>query len=258
MGITGLLPRLKSIMIPIQYKRLMWMFSSCRYIFLTPQGSIILQQRALHIAYCMHRVNLLRHYGVKHILENLKRAMEHESMGKSATTYECYQKAVDISPAIANELIQVLKQENIDFVIALYEDDAQMAFLAISKQVDAVINEDSDLIPFGCPRVNYLINEKLGQGVQFQSSLLQKSKKLNLSGFTQQMVLEMCILSGYDYLQSLPGMGLMKALKLSNPYHVSPLKVLGMFGHSKRCPFIGWITYTWYTGQFRLKRANRL
>lgn len=39
--------------------------------------------------------------------ENLSRAIEHESNGNSAAAYECYQKAVDISPSIAHELIQV-------------------------------------------------------------------------------------------------------------------------------------------------------
>lgn len=42
------------------------------------------------------------------------------------------------------------------YVVAPYEADAQMTFLAISKRVDAVITEDSDLIPFGCPRVSCL------------------------------------------------------------------------------------------------------
>lgn len=53
--------------------------------------------------------------------------------------------------------------------------------------------------------------DKFGQGVEFHSSLLQQNKDLNLTGFTKQMFLEMCILSGCDYLQSLPGMGLKKA-----------------------------------------------
>ena len=49
---------------------------------------------------------------------------------------------------------KVLKQENVSYVVAPYEADAQMTFLAISKQVEAVITEDSDLIPFGCLRVS--------------------------------------------------------------------------------------------------------
>lgn len=39
--------------------------------------------------------------------ENLERAVEHEANGNSTAAYECYQKAVDISPQIARELIQV-------------------------------------------------------------------------------------------------------------------------------------------------------
>ncbi|KAK8989509.1 hypothetical protein V6N11_063931 [Hibiscus sabdariffa] len=185
-----------------------------------------------HIEYCMHRVNLLRHHGVKPVLvfdggllpmkidqenkrararkENLARAIEHESCGNSTAAYECYQKAVDISPSIAHELIMVLKRENICYVVAPYEADAQMTFLAISKQVDAVITEDSDLIPFGCPRVIFKM-DKFGQGVDFKSSMLQQNKELSFAGFTKQMLLEMCILSGCDYLQSLPGMGLRRA-----------------------------------------------
>lgn len=51
--------------------------------------------------------------------------------------------------------MKVLKRENVCYVVAPYEADAQMTFLAISKQVDAVITEDSDLIAFGCPRVSF-------------------------------------------------------------------------------------------------------
>lgn len=53
--------------------------------------------------------------------------------------------------------------------------------------------------------------DKFGQGVEFRQSMLQYNKELNLTGFTQKMFLEMCILSGCDYLQSLPGMGLKKS-----------------------------------------------
>ncbi|KAI3768608.1 hypothetical protein L2E82_19438 [Cichorium intybus] len=79
----------------------------------------------------MHRLNLLRHYGVKPILvfdgghlpmkneeeieparsrkENPARAIEHESCGDTSAAYEYYQKAVDIPPTIAYELIPVIE-----------------------------------------------------------------------------------------------------------------------------------------------------
>lgn len=47
-----------------------------------------------------------------------------------------------------------MKQEKVDFIVAPYEADAQMTFLSINNLVDAVITEDSDLIPFGCSRVS--------------------------------------------------------------------------------------------------------
>lgn len=51
----------------------------------------------------------------------------------------------------------------------------------------------------------------MGKELNFDIQSYKKNKDLNFSGFTQQMVLEMCILSGCDYLASLPGLGLKKA-----------------------------------------------
>ncbi|CAN8290820.1 unnamed protein product [Cochlearia groenlandica] len=239
MGIQGLLPLLKSTMVPIHIHDLEGSSVAVDTYSWLHKGALSCSRdlckglpTTRHIQYCMHRVNLLRHHGVKPVLvfdggllpmkleqenkrarsrkENLERALEHEANGNTSAAYECYQKAVDISPFIAHELIQVLRKENVDYVVAPYEADAQMTFLAITKQVDAIITEDSDLIPFGCPRIIFKM-DKFGHGVEFQASKLPRNKELSLSGFTSQMLLEMCILSGCDYLQSLPGMGLKRA-----------------------------------------------
>ena len=46
--------------------------------------------------------------------------------------------------------------QGVDFVVAPYEADSQLAFLASIPTcrggVSAVITEDSDLVPYGCPR----------------------------------------------------------------------------------------------------------
>ncbi|KAL6546444.1 hypothetical protein OROMI_022165 [Orobanche minor] len=246
MGIQGLLPLLKSIMNPIHIKELDGCFVAVDTYSWLHKGALSCstdlckgQPTSKHIDYCMHRVNMLRHYGVKPILvldggplpmksdqeikrarsrkENFSRALEHEANGNRSAAYECYQKAVDISPSVAYDLIQVLKKENVSYVVAPYEADAQMTFLALNKHVDAVITEDSDLIAFGCPRIIYKM-DKFGQGVEFKNTMLQYNKELNLSGFNQMMLLEMCILSGCDYLQSLPGMGLKKAHALMKKF----------------------------------------
>ena len=51
--------------------------------------------------------------------------------------------------------IQALKAANVDFIVAPFEADAQMAYLAVNGLVHAVITEDSDLLPYGCPRVRH-------------------------------------------------------------------------------------------------------
>ncbi|KMZ66855.1 Flap endonuclease 1 [Zostera marina] len=231
MGIQGLLPQLKSIMSPIHIKDLKGQTVAVDTYSWLHKGALSCS-RELCKGLPSTRVNLMRHYGVKPLLvfdggllpmkadqeakrlrsrkENLERANEHVSAGNSSAAYECYQKAVDISPSIAYDLIQVLKRENVDYIVAPYEADSQMAFLSVNNIVDAVVTEDSDLIPFGCPRIIFKM-DKFGQGVEFRSSMLSRNKDLNFFGFTQQMVLETCILSGCDYLQSLPGMGLKRA-----------------------------------------------
>ena len=52
--------------------------------------------------------------------------------------------------------MQALQQAGVPFIVAPYEADAQMAFLALNQRVHAVITEDSDMLPYGCPRVRCL------------------------------------------------------------------------------------------------------
>lgn len=53
--------------------------------------------------------------------------------------------------------LQILRSENIEFVVAPYEADAQLAYLSTLKAeeggIAAVISEDSDLLAYSCPAV---------------------------------------------------------------------------------------------------------
>jgi len=49
----------------------------------------------------------------------------------------------------------------IDFVVAPYEADAQLAYLEKIGLIQAIITEDSDLLVFGCKRVNINIYCKI-------------------------------------------------------------------------------------------------
>ena len=48
---------------------------------------------------------------------------------------------------------QVLQYYGIDYVVAPYEADAQLAFMVMNGYADFVISEDSDTIPYGCRQV---------------------------------------------------------------------------------------------------------
>ena len=73
--------------------------------------------------------------------------------GDKKGAWEHFVKAVEITHEMVLEVIKVLRQKHIDYIVAPYEADAQLAFLARSGFVDFVITEDSDLVPFGCPQV---------------------------------------------------------------------------------------------------------
>ena len=54
-------------------------------------------------------------------------------------------------------ILQILWSENVEFVVAPYEADAQLAYLttidADQGGISAVVTEDSDLIAYCCPAV---------------------------------------------------------------------------------------------------------
>ena len=98
-------------------------------------------------------------------------------------------------------------------MIAPYEADAQLTYLINTDKVDAVITEDSDLLVFGCHTVIFKMNQ-YGEGIRIQQKKLSEAKEIDLQGWDQTKIRHMCILSGCDYLASLPGIGLKSAHKL--------------------------------------------
>lgn len=99
--------------------------------------------------------------------------------------------------------------------MAPYEADAQLAYLNKIKIADFIITEDSDLVLFGCQKVLFKLTLS-------GSCLLMESDKLHLSmpncrpeKFSFKKFRMMCILSGCDYVDSLPGIGLIKACKFA-------------------------------------------
>ncbi|GAB4818724.1 hypothetical protein N2152v2_005770 [Parachlorella kessleri] len=142
--------------------------------------------------------------------ENRAKARALWQQGNKTAAYECYQRAVNISPAVAKGFIDALKRQGVHFIVAPYEADAQMAYLALNGQVDVVITEDSDLLTYGCPRVFFKM-DKSGDGEEVELRNLVHARELSFLGFTHDMFQEMCILAGCDFVKALPGVGIKKA-----------------------------------------------
>ena len=143
--------------------------------------------------------------------ENMKLAIETQSKGDREGAKKYYDRAVDITPRMAFDFIQHLKRCGIGYVVAPFEADAQLAFLFREGIVDAVIAEDSDMIPYG---VECFIS-KLDRGTHECKMILMEDvvSKSDFRDFTSDMIRQACILSGCDYLKSPKKFGLMTAIK---------------------------------------------
>jgi len=76
-----------------------------------------------------------------------------------------YCEAVDITPEMANHFIQNLKAQNIEYYVAPYEADAQLAHLYLTGRVSLVVTEDSDLLPFGVQKCLFKMDRN-GTGIE--------------------------------------------------------------------------------------------
>lgn len=156
--------------------------------------------------------------------ENLEKGRALMAAGERRAATQCFSKAVDVTPRMAWQLIKALKSNDIAFIVAPYEADAQLAYLSREGMVDFVISEDSDLIPFGCQTVLFKMDVH-GNGDEFRRSRIAGCSGLDFTRFTDDMLLDMCILAGCDYLPSPVGMGLSRAHKLVKKFRHNPRRV---------------------------------
>jgi exonuclease-1 len=113
--------------------------------------------------------------------------------------------------------INCLVTKNVEFIVAPYEADCQIAKLKRLGMVDAVISEDSDLIAFG---VNVIL--KLNQNGECDYVDLNKWKPKDVTdvflkyflAFDELSRIDAAILAGSDYNQSVKGIGIKRAIKL--------------------------------------------
>ncbi|KAK3875923.1 hypothetical protein Pcinc_019241 [Petrolisthes cinctipes] len=146
---------------------------------------------------------------------NRKKAKELLREGRTREARECFQRCVDITSEMAAEVIDACRARNVDIIVAPYEADSQLAYLNQCGIAQLVITEDSDLVLFGCKNVLFKMDNN-GGCVLVDSEKLHLSMNVPRDKFCFSKFRNMCILSGCDYLPSLPGIGLAKSCKFFN------------------------------------------
>ncbi|KAL0113775.1 hypothetical protein PUN28_012710 [Cardiocondyla obscurior] len=241
MGITGLLPFLEKSSAKKNIKE----FSGCtvaidsycwlhKGVFSCADKIMMGETTNAYVSYCMKYINMLSKFKIKPILVfdgrrlpakehteikrrenrqiNRRKANELIQMGKVEEGKNIMKRAIDITYEMALELIKHCQNNNIDCITAPYEADAQLAYLNISGIADVVITEDSDLTLFGCKKMFFKMDFN-GNGVLIEQDRLHMAMNLKPEEFDINKFRHICILSGCDYLPSLPGIGLKKAQK---------------------------------------------
>uniref|UniRef100_A0A1J3ECC0 Exonuclease 1 n=1 Tax=Noccaea caerulescens TaxID=107243 RepID=A0A1J3ECC0_NOCCA len=133
------------------------------------------------------------------------------------------QRAVSVTSSMAHQLVQVLKSENVEFIVAPYEADAQLAYLSSLELeqggIAAVITEDSDLLAYGCKAVIFKM-DRYGKGEELilDNVFQAVDQKPCFQNFDQELFTAMCVLAGCDFLPSVPGVGISRAHAFISKY----------------------------------------
>ena len=82
----------------------------------------------------------------------------HEKNGHIETARKHFSRSLVLRSRMVDLFMDMLKELEIEFVVAPYEADAQISFMVLEGIADFAISEDSDLIAFGCPKIVLKLN----------------------------------------------------------------------------------------------------
>ncbi|XP_072804663.1 exonuclease 1 isoform X2 [Vicugna pacos] len=260
MGIQGLLQFIKEASEPIHVRKYKGQVVAVDTYCWLHKGAVACAEKLAkgeptdkYVGFCMKFVNMLLSHGIKPVLvfdgctlpskkeveksrrerrqANLLKGKQLLREGKVSEARECFTRSINITHAMAHNVIKAARSQGVDCLVAPYEADAQLAYLNKAGIVQAIITEDSDLLAFGCKKV-ILKMDQFGNGLEIDQSRLGMCKQLG-DVFTEEKFRYMCILSGCDYLSSLRGIGLAKACKVlrlaNNPDIVKVIKKIGHY-----------------------------
>lgn len=142
--------------------------------------------------------------------EALKKAEAAMAAGDARKAEEFYQRSFFVNSDMARNVIRECRKHNVEYIVAPYEADAQLAWMIQTGYIDSIITEDSDMLVYGASKVFYKMNRD-GMGDMFESKNLPALETVSLRNFTQDMFMYMCVCSGCDFFKGVQGLGIKKA-----------------------------------------------
>ncbi|GAV53183.1 hypothetical protein ZYGR_0AI04660 [Zygosaccharomyces rouxii] len=243
MGVQGLLPQLKDIQNPVTLRRYegqtlgidgyAWLHRaacSCAYELAVNKPT------EKYLRFFIKKLAMLRSFkiqpylvfdgdgiGVKKETESKRREKREESRaiakrlwesGERRNAMEYFQKCADVTPEMAKCVIDYCKTQNMPYVVAPFEADAQMVYLEKNGFIQGILSEDSDLLIFGCRRLITKLND-FGECIEIcRDDFSKLPHKFALDKLSAQEIRTMVCLAGCDYTSGIPKVGLVTAMKL--------------------------------------------
>ncbi|ODV85369.1 hypothetical protein CANARDRAFT_28166 [[Candida] arabinofermentans NRRL YB-2248] len=241
MGVTGLLPALKSIQEPCTLERYRgktlavdtyaWLHKAA---FSCSMDIVMEKPTKAYVNYVLKRLDAFKHYQITPYmvfdgdylptkanteLERATKRTEYKRLAIEAincndkkAAFGYFQKACDISPNMAKTLIDEFKVRGIKYLVAPYEADSQMVYLEKIGLVDGIISEDSDLLVFGCKTLITKLNDK-GECIEVKRENFKNVKSNAIGAFNDEQMRLMAAISGCDYTKGINGVGVLKAIQ---------------------------------------------
>lgn len=242
MGVKGLLPQLKEVQEALSLKRFRgktlaidsyaWLHRSVISCSWELAQDL---ETTKYISFFKKKVMMLRHFGIEpyfvfdgdnfesktdteqereeNRLKNKEKGIETLKTGNHKLAAEYFMKSVDVTPSMAKAVIDYLRSENIKYVVAPYEADPQMVYLEKLGLVDGIISEDSDLLIFGAKCLLTKLND-FGECIQISRENFRKCKAVPIGLMNDSQLRMVACLSGCDYTNGIPGIGIVKAFRL--------------------------------------------
>lgn len=121
-----------------------------------------------------------------------------------------------VTEQMVRNVILNLRDAGIPYLVAPYEADAQLAFLARNEIIDFVVSEDSDLIVYGVREILFKLKRSPVAAVLFSANIMDRKYQ------DPDFLRKVAVLSGCDYLANLTGIGLQSAIRFMEVIKSSP------------------------------------